>query len=147
MDKEETKQAPEAEGTPAPEALAGETATVAPAAAEKDPEVAAARKELADTQIRLGQLQEALGKAVASYKMVVIESNPTLPADLIVGNTVDEVDASVKNARAIVQRVRQQIEVEASKTQVPAGAPQRVGIDASGLSAREKIQQAIGGKR
>jgi len=53
--------------------------------------------------------------------------------------------AAKDNARALMERVRQEMEAEAAKTRVPAGAPQRAPIDLSSLSAREKIQYAIGG--
>ena len=52
---------------------------------------------------------------------------------------------SLKNARALMERVRQEMEAEAAKTRVPAGAPQRAPLDLSALSAREKIQYALGG--
>ncbi|MDO8569064.1 MAG: hypothetical protein Q7R57_10195, partial [Dehalococcoidales bacterium] len=90
---------------------------------------------------------KSLSQAVAGYKSLVIQSNPGMLPELINGNTVDEVDESLKNARAIIDRVRQELEAEASRTRVPAGAPQRSPFDLSTLSPREKIQYAIGGKK
>lgn len=65
-------------------------------------------------------------------------------AELITGETVDEINESLKKARALIERVKQEMEAETAKTMVPAGAPQRMPMDLSALSPREKIQYAIG---
>ena len=78
---------------------------------------------------------------------LVVQANPGVPAELITGDTIEEVNVSLKNAQAIVDRVRQEMEAEASKTKIPAGAPQRTPPDLSALSPREKIKYAIGGER
>jgi len=75
----------------------------------------------------------------------VVQANPGVLAELITGDTVEEVNESLKNAQVLVDRVRQEMEAEASKTRIPAGAPQRAPLDLSALSPREKIQYAIGG--
>ncbi len=64
---------------------------------------------------------------------------------MITGDTIDEVDESVKKARAVMEKVRQEMETEAARTRVPYGSPPRSPQDLSGLSAREKIQYAIRG--
>ncbi len=115
--------------------------------ADRDTEIAALKLAVSDAEKRLDDLGNALAQAVASYKALVIKSNPGVLPELITGNTVDEVDESLKNAQLIIDRVRQEMEAEASKIRVPAGAPQRLPFDLSGLSPREKIQYAIGGKK
>jgi hypothetical protein len=77
----------------------------------------------------------------------VIQANPGVLAEIITGDTVEEVNESLKHARSLVERVRQEMEAEASRTRIPAGAPQRVPLDLSALSPREKIQYAIGGSQ
>ena len=111
----------------------------------KDSEVTALKEALAEAEAKLTAINDALARAVASYKAVVVESGPGVLAELITGDTVEEVDESLKNARTLIDRVRQEIEEESSKTKVPAGAPQRAPMDLSSLSPREKIQYAIGG--
>jgi hypothetical protein len=86
-----------------------------------------------------------LPQAVAAYKELVVQANPGVLAELITGDTIDEVNESLENARILMDRVRQEIEAEAAKTRVPAGAPQRAPLDLSALSPREKIKYAIGG--
>jgi predicted RNase H-like nuclease (RuvC/YqgF family) len=113
--------------------------------AEKDTEIAALTQSLDEARQALDELGQALPQAVAAYKELVVQANPGLLAELITGDTIEAVDASLKQARALVERVRQEMEAEAARTRVPAGSPQRAPLDLSGLSAREKIQYAIGG--
>jgi len=70
-----------------------------------------------------------------------------VPAELLTGDTIEAINESLKSALALIDRVKQEIEAEASRTKVPTGAPQRAPLDLSVLSPREKIQYAIGGKR
>ena len=104
------------------------------------------KQSLDETSQTLDKVNRAMPQAVGAYRELVIQSNPGLLAELITGDSIEEVNESLKNARAIVERVRQEIEVEAARTRIPAGAPQRTPMDFSGLSPREKIQYAIGGK-
>lgn len=115
------------------------------ALAGKDAEIAALKQALGEVERKLTGLEEALAQAVASYKVLIVQNNPGVLADLITGNTVEEVNESLKNAQTLVERVRQEMEEEVSRARIPAGAPQRVPPDLSALSPREKIQYAIGG--
>ena len=115
--------------------------------AGKDAEIAALTQSMDEARQTLEELGKALPQAVAAYKGLIVQANPGLLAELIAGETIAEVDESLKNARALMERVRQEMEAEASRTRIPAGSPQRVALDLSGLSPREKIQYAIGGER
>ena len=117
------------------------------AVVDKDSEVAALKQAMAEAEGKMTDLNNSLAQAVASYRAMVVESNPGVLAEMITGDTVDEVNESLKNARVLIDKVRQEMEAEASKTKVPAGAPQRAPLDLSVLSPREKIQYAIGGER
>ncbi len=114
------------------------------ALAAKDSEIVSLKQALDEAERKLADLGKALAQAVASYKALVIQANSGVLAELITGDTVEEVNESLKNAQALVERVRQEMEAEASKTRIPAGAPQRAALDLSALSPREKIQYAIG---
>lgn len=113
----------------------------------KGSEIAILKQSIADSEQRLAEINATLAQAIASYKSLVMQTNPEIPAELITGDTVEVIDESLQNARALVDKVRQGIEAEISKTRVPAGAPQRAPLDLSVLSPREKIQYAIGGKK
>ena len=113
--------------------------------AAKDNEITAMKRDLGDLRQALDETGEAIAQAVAAYKEMIVQANPGLPAELITGDTIGEVDESVKNARAIMDKVRQEMEAEAARTRIPAGSPQRAPLDLSALSAREKIQYGIRG--
>ena len=113
----------------------------------KDSGMALLKQTIADSEQRLAEINATLAQAIASYKSLVMQTNPEIPAELLTGDTVEVISESLQNARALVDKVRQGIEAEISKTRVPAGAPQRAPLDLSVLSPREKIQYAIGGKK
>jgi uncharacterized protein (DUF3084 family) len=113
--------------------------------AVKDSEIAVLKEALSEAERKLAETGKALSQAVAAYKELVVQANPGVLAELITGDTVEEVDESLKNAQALIERVRQEMEAQVSKTRVPAGAPQRAPLDLSALSSREKIQYGLGG--
>ena len=128
----------------AKEAATGELEEVL---AARDAEVAGLKQTIAESEGKLAHINDLLSQAVASYRELVVTANPEIPPELITGDSVESVDESLQSARALVEKVKQGIEEETSRTRVPAGAPQRAPVDLSVLSPREKIEYAIGGKR
>jgi ABC-type transporter Mla subunit MlaD len=114
---------------------------------EKDGEIASLEQSVAQYSEDNSRLGEQLNQAVSSYQTLVIETNPELPPELITGDTIESIDDSLAKARDLISQVRQGLEAEAIKTRIPAGAPARTPPDFSALSAREKIQYAIGGNK
>ncbi len=115
--------------------------------ADRDSELVTLKQAMAESEEVLAGVKNALAQAVSSYRALVVQANPDIPDELIVGDSIEAIDQSLENARSLVSRVKQGLEEEASKTRVPIGAPQRTLLDLSALSPREKIQYAIGGKR
>ncbi len=111
----------------------------------KDGEIAALKQIEAEFEERVTNLSNSLAEAVSSYKEAVVEANPEVLEELISGDTIEAINESLQQAKALVSKVRQGIEAEISSVKVPAGAPERTPPDFSALSPREKIQQAIGG--
>jgi SMC interacting uncharacterized protein involved in chromosome segregation len=109
----------------------------------KESEIDSLKNERDELKQALDEAGQAIAQAVAAYKEMVVQANPGLPAELITGDTIDAVKESLKNARAIMDKVRQEMEAAAASTRVPAGAPPRAPLDLSGLSPREKIQQGL----
>jgi len=138
--------------------LAAERATLAEAQAtltEKDDTIAKLEASLAtlqqgfdDNAAALAQVQQANTTAIGKYLEAVRGANTALPADVIAGDTIEAIDASVGQAQAIADAVRTSLADEAKKGKVPAGAPTRV-INLDGLTPKEKIalglQQQKGG--
>jgi len=113
----------------------------------RDTEIAGLKQTIADSEQKLAQINDLLSQAVASYREMVAAAHPEIPPELITGDSIEAVDESLQSARTLVDKVRQGIEEETSRTRVPAGAPPRAPLDLSVLSPREKIQYAIGSKQ
>jgi hypothetical protein len=92
-------------------------------------------------------LLETQAKTTESYLVLARSANPTVPASLIEGATVEEIDAAIEKGKGLVEAVKQSVSQEAAATAaavaVPAGAPARGGISSEGMSAREKITAGI----
>jgi chromosome segregation ATPase len=120
------------------------------ALAEKDSTIAGIQGQLdglrvsiSEANTELAQVKEAHGQAVAKYLEAVKTANPTIPADVIAGSSIEEIDASLARATTIAGAVKANLEAQAKEAKVPAGAPPRTEINLEGLSPREKIAAGI----
>jgi len=117
------------------------------AVAGLESEIAALKQAVAESDDNLNKLNESLNQAVASYKALVIQSNPDVPEELVTGDSIEAITDSLASAKELVTKIRKGMEAEISLARVPIGAPERTAPDLSALSPREKIQYAIGGKQ
>jgi chromosome segregation ATPase len=89
----------------------------------------------------------AYAYAVEDYKQVVLQANPLFTSDIIGGDTIEDVKTSVDKANALVGKVKEGLEVQASALSqlsvVPAGAPARGAQSTEGLSTKEKINLGL----
>lgn len=115
--------------------------------ADKDGKMATLEQAVAEVEGKLAGAGNSLAQAVSSYKALMLEANPDVLEELITGESIEDIDRSLKNAKTLIGKVRENLEGEIASGRVPAGAPTRVLPDLSALSAREKIQYAIGGKK
>jgi len=118
--------------------------------AEKDARIAELEASLSEAKQAEESLRaegvaisEAHARAIAKYLDAVRLANPAIPGDIIAGETIEDIDASVEKARTIADAVRQNLEAQAKEARVPAGAPTRGTISLEGLSPREKIAAGI----
>ena len=107
-----------------------------------------ARLEEAENGRREGQQQlaatrKSLAEAVSRYRAMLLEGMPEAPEALVVGETVDEVDRSFAEAKAMVQQVRRDVEQNLAKQRLPAGSPTRTPADFSTLTPMDKIRTAL----
>lgn len=119
-------------------------------------EAAQLAERLADREARSVELEEtatALRRdletahgdrraALARYRDALLTQSPELPGELIGGETIEAIDASVQAARGLVARVREHVVAEAARA-VPAGSPTRRGPDLGAMSAAEKIRYGV----
>ena len=113
--------------------------------ASLESEIVALKEAAAEADDNLSKLNESLTQAVASYKEIVIQSNPDVPEELVTGDSIEAINNSLTSAKELVSKVKKGLEAEISLARVPAGAPERTAPDLSALSPREKIQYAIRG--
>lgn len=109
---------------------------------EKEAEALALRSEAAGLQERVRQLDGMLAAAVEKYRAAVVQASPDLLPEMIKGSSLPEIDESVRQAREVVARVKQELETGKAAARFPAGAPGR-GIVPPALSPREKIERGI----
>ncbi len=93
-------------------------------------------------EARVQGLGASLAAAVSAYRALVVTSNPDILPDLITGDTIEAVGESLKKARTLVDRIRQDVEAGISAGRFPAGSPER-GTLAQDLSPREKIERGV----
>jgi chromosome segregation ATPase len=158
--QEQTPNTPESNGAPQTDELAtikaeleAEKKAIAEAQAvlaEKDARIAELEKALSEAKqqseavtAEFATLKDTHTKAVAKYLGAVKTANPTLPADVITGSTIDEIDATLAKALAIAESVKKSLEAQAKEAKVPAGAPTRGGIALEAMSPREKIAAGL----
>jgi chromosome segregation ATPase len=160
-EKEETQEIQETQNTaPEPEDLEAikaqleeerqAKAAAEAALAEKDNRITELESSLSEANTasealaaELSQVKEANVQAVSKYLDVVRSANPTIPQDVIVGDTIENIDAALAKAVTIAESVKSSLEAQAKETRVPAGAPTRTEISTEGLSPREKIAAGI----
>ena len=111
--------------------------------AQRDEALAAKEAELAELRTGAAAAEERLRAAANRYREAVLAQEPQLPAGLVNGETIEEIDESLARARQTVAQVRQHLEQQAQALRIPAGAPARGGPDFSGLSAAEKIRLGL----
>jgi len=87
-------------------------------------------------------LKEARDQAVAKYATMAKALNPTIPEDMISGETIEELDASVEKAKGLVAAVKKTLESETAAAKVPAGAPTR-GETTEGMSNKDMIAAGL----
>ena len=103
-------------------------------------EIELARSE---SETREQDLTAQLKSAADRYREMALEQAPELPAELVTGTTVAEVDEALQRARETVSKVRGHLESQAQAGKIPVGAPPRSEPDLSGLSTEEKISYGL----
>ena len=117
----------------------------AAASVEAEPELAAAlTAALAAARAELERQRGLAAGAVARYREAMLAADPDLPPDLVAGASIEEVDASIEAARAMVARVRERVEARRPQGRgFPAGAPAREPGGLTHLTARQKIAAGL----
>ena len=122
------------------EAAATDAGALRTALDEANARVETATGETSALRTQIEQSSARERTAAGRYRELALRAEPDLPAEMIAGDSVEAIDASIVAAREVVTRVRSHIEAQAQAARVPAGAPQRGERDLSGLSPQQKIR-------
>ena len=115
----------------------------APATVELEAALAEVRTTLEERETELQTLRHQPTSATARYREALLAAAPEVPEELVSGATPEEVEASLAQARQMVERIRSHIEAQLAEQRVPTGAPIRSAPDLSNLSPQEKIAYAL----
>jgi len=123
--------------------------TLEEALAEKDTRLAELETALSEAKqgseastAELASVKEARDQAVSKYLGMAKASNPQVPEDMISGETIAEIDASVEKGKGLVASVKKTLESETAAAKVPAGAPTR-GETTEGMSNKDMIAAGL----
>jgi hypothetical protein len=95
-------------------------------------------------QRELAHQRDLACAAVARYRQAVLAAEPDLPPEMVHGENIEDVDASIAAARTMVAHVREQVEARRpSERGFPAGAPARDTSARGHLTARQKIAAGL----
>ncbi len=97
-------------------------------------------------EAEIAHLKGLLATAVGRYRQAVLAQSPDVPAELVSGETIEAVDASLKAGRELVGKVRERLSAGETEVRVPAGAPPRRAPDTAALSPFEKIAHGLARK-
>lgn len=89
------------------------------------------------------------GDDVDMLRQLVLKAHPDVVPELVRGNTVAEMLASVPDAQAAYARIAEvQAQAKPANSPIPAGGTVRTqAINTEGLSAMAKIRSGLGGVR
>ena len=119
--------------------------------AEMEAELAARSERLEALEEHAASLERELASTVSRYRLSLLDTAPEVPGELVVGDSAEELESSLANAKAIVAQVRQRVlesadagqrnsGEETAASRMPAGAPPRSFNDGSSeLTPRDKI--------
>jgi hypothetical protein len=99
--------------------------------------------ELEIINARLEKLEGDLEKAISGYKLTLINNNPDILPELIGGESIETLDASLLRARELTGRIKENLEKKAASQRTPAGAPSRIPPDTENMSSEEKIKYGL----
>ena len=147
LELEAEKQKAQTLVTEATQALTDRVATLEADLTAKTGELETLQGQLTTVQGDFEGAKAAYAYAVEDFRKLVLQTNPLFTPDIIGGDTIDAVKASVEKAGVLVSKVKEGLEAQAKAlaglTTVPAGAPARSPINTEGLSTKEKINLGL----
>ncbi|MGA2284996.1 MAG: hypothetical protein ABSG55_01835 [Dehalococcoidia bacterium] len=129
------------------EVAEGELATAREQIEESSAQLAHFEEQITARQEENELLHARLQAAAGKYREALLAAAPELPAELVTGESIEEIEEAVERARQTVRQVRERLESQAQVGRVPTGSPPRGAPDYSALSPVEKIRLGLSQKR
>ena len=91
------------------------------------------------------RLSARLRETALKYREARLTAAPHIPADLVTGEEMEEIDEQLTAAERVVSEMQERMEKERRQESppIPAGSPVRRAPDYSGLPATEKIKLGL----
>lgn len=107
--------------------------------------LAAVQGEIAEARSENERLSAQLSSAAQRYREARLAASPEVPADLVMGETPEEIDQQMEAAQRVVTDMRERMEKERREQSpsVPAGSPVRRAPDYTSLPSSEKIKVGL----
>ncbi len=114
------------------------------AATEAD-RVASVQSEQEAARAESERLSARLRETALKYREARLTAAPHIPADLVPGEELEEIDEQLTAAERVVSEMQERMEKERRQESppIPAGSPVRRAPDYSGLPAAEKIKLGL----
>jgi DNA repair exonuclease SbcCD ATPase subunit len=109
-------------------------------------ELEALNGQLSAVQAENQDLHARLQAAAGKYRQVLLAAAPEVPEELVTGESIEELEGSIEQARQTVLQVRERLESQAQAGRVPTGSPPRAAPDFSALTSAEKIRIGLSQK-
>lgn len=108
-----------------------------------EPEINTPIDETVDT----AEPESSAGTDLDAVRELVLRAHPDVVPELIAGDSVGALLASVEPARAAWQQIAERIGPPAAPTSVPAGGQPAAAVDPDRLPASEKIRRGLARNR
>ena len=109
----------------------------------KTKDIEAIKGQVAEKDKSFASLSASFEGAVGAYRSQVLKANPLVPPEMVLGNTIADIDQATEKATAMVAKIKEGVTKEIQQTTVPAGAPGRTPPDTSTMTTREKITHGV----
>lgn len=140
----------DADGEPLPDEVAAELAATEQAERELRDDRAVRLEEALTASTRELEAQRRLTRsAVDRYRDAALAAEPELPPELVRGETLEEIEGSLTEARSAVAQIRERLGATPASPSsggsagagrgFPVGAPARGGVATGAMSTAEKI--------
>ena len=124
-------------------ALESEAAGVRAELSEAQAEREAAQAQATAAQAEAEGMRARLSELTLKYREARLAAAPHIPADLVPGGSVGEIDEQMEAAQRVVSELQDRLQSESRSARVPVGSPPRRAPDLAGLSAAEKIKLGL----